>query len=259
MVSDGLKAAEEKMRADGVPDAAIANFRHYYEQLVAGESGMLPDAGLEPIDDIPEADALPEEVDREALDRTVVIKLNGGLGTSMGMEKAKSLLEVKEGHTFLDIIVRQILELRSEHDARLPLVLMDSFHTSEDTLAALREHPEIASDLPADFLQNKEPKIRVDDKTPVEWPPDPDLEWCPPGHGDIYTALLTSGTLEQMLDAGYEYAFISNSDNLGAVLEPRVLAWFAREDIPFLMEAADRTEADRKGGHIARGPGGRLL
>src|SRR5215218_1109467 len=252
MVSDGLKAAEEKMRADGVPDAAIANFRHYYEQLVAGESGMLPDAGLEPIDDIPEADALPEEVDREALDRTVVIKLNGGLGTSMGMEKAKSLLEVKDGHSFLDIIVRQILELRSKHRARLPLVLMDSFATSEDTLAALREHPEIESDLPADFIQNKEPKVRVDDLHPVEWPPEPELEWCPPGHGDIYTALMTSGTLEQMLEAGYEYAFISNSDNLGAVLDPRILAWLAAEEIPFLMEVTRKTEADRKGGHPAR-------
>jgi UTP--glucose-1-phosphate uridylyltransferase len=252
MVNDGLQAAKEKMQAEGVPDAAIATFEHYYEQLVAGESGMLPDDELEQLEDIPEAEDLPDEVDGGALDRTVVVKLNGGLGTSMGMEKAKSLLDVKEGHTFLDIIVRQILELRREHDARLPLVLMDSFHTSEDTLAALREHPEIESDLPADFLQNKEPKIRVDDLHPVEWPPEPGLEWCPPGHGDIYTALLTSGTLQQMLDAGYDYAFISNSDNLGAVLEPRILAWFAREEIPFLMEVTRKTEADRKGGHPAR-------
>ena len=107
MVSeDGLRAAKEKMQAEGVPDAAIATFEHYYEQLVAGESGMLPDDELEQLEDIPEADDLPDEVDTDALDRTVVIKLNGGLGTSMGMEKAKSLLEVKEGHTFLDIIVQ---------------------------------------------------------------------------------------------------------------------------------------------------------
>jgi UTP--glucose-1-phosphate uridylyltransferase len=252
MVSeDGLRAAKEKMQAEGVPEAAIATFEHYYEQLVAGESGMLPDDDLEQLEDIPEADDLPDEADTAALDRTVVIKLNGGLGTSMGMEKAKSLLDVKEGHSFLDIIVRQILELRSRHGARLPLVLMDSFATSEDTLAALENHPEIASDLPADFLQNKEPKIRVDDLFPVEWPPDPSLEWCPPGHGDIYTALMTSGTLEQMLDAGYEYAFLSNSDNLGAVLDPRVLSWFAAEGLPFVMEVCEKTPADRKGGHPA--------
>ena len=87
---------------------------------------------------------------------------------------------------------------------------------------------------------------------PVEWPADPELEWCPPGHGDLYTALVTSGMLEALLDRGYEYAFVSNSDNLGAVLDPRILAWFAAEGVPFLMEVADRTEADRKGGHLAR-------
>src|SRR4051794_41977854 len=78
MVNDGLQAAEEKMRAADVPDAAIATFRHYYEQLVAGESGMLPDAELEPIEDIPEAGALPHEVDAGAPHRTVGIKLNRG-------------------------------------------------------------------------------------------------------------------------------------------------------------------------------------
>src|SRR5438105_1204399 len=86
--------------------------------------------------------------------------------------------------------------------------------------------------------------------------PESELEWCPPGHGDIYTALVTSGMLDALLDAGYEHAFVSNSDNLGAVLDPRILAWFAAERIPFLMEVADRTEADRKGGHIAQRPGG---
>ena len=176
-----------------------------------------------------------------------MIKLNGGLGTSMGMEKAKSLLEVKEGHTFLDIIVRQILELRSQHGARLPLVLMDSFHTSKDTLAALEQHPDIASDLPADFIQNKEPKIRVDDLHPGRVAARPGARVVPAGHGDIYTALMTSGTLEQMLDAGYEYAFLSNSDNLGAVLDPRILAWLAAEEIPFLMEVTRKTRGRPQG------------
>jgi UTP--glucose-1-phosphate uridylyltransferase len=101
-------------------------------------------------------------------------------------------------------------------------------------------------------MQNKEPKIRVDDLMPVEWPDTPSLEWCPPGHGDIYTALVTSGLLGQLLEQGYEHAFIANSDNLGAVLEPRILAWMRAERIPFLMEVTGRTEADRKGGHIAR-------
>jgi len=243
MVSDGLKAAEEKMRAEGVPDAAIATFAHYYEQLESGETGMLPDDDLDQLSDVPSYDDLPDEADREALDKAVIVKLNGGLGTSMGMEKAKSLLEVKEGKTFLDIIAGQVLELRKAHGARLPLVLMNSFATRDDTLEALQKHPELESDVPADFVQNKEPKITVEDRFPVEWPDDPRLEWCPPGHGDVYTALQTSGTLDALLEGGYEYAFLSNSDNLGAVLDARVLTWFAAEDLPFAMEVSEKTPA----------------
>ena len=106
--------------------------------------------------------------------------------------------------------------------------------------------------MPLDFIQNKEPKISVDDLEPVSWPQQPSLEWCPPGHGDLYTALVTSGMLEALLDAGYEHAFVANSDNLGAVLDARILAWLRAERIPFLMEVTERTEADRKGGHLAR-------
>jgi UTP--glucose-1-phosphate uridylyltransferase len=189
----------------------------------------------------------------------VVLKLNGGLGTSMGMTRAKSLIEAKDGLTFLDVIARQVLALRSRAGADVPLVLMNSFYTRDDSLEALSSHPELKSGVPADFVQHKEPKLLVDDLSPVSWPDDPSLEWCPPGHGDLYTALLTSGMLDALLEGGFRYAFISNSDNLAAVLEPRVLAWIAREELPFVMEVTDRTEADRKGGHIAARPGGGYL
>jgi UTP--glucose-1-phosphate uridylyltransferase len=252
---DGLQASVEKMRAEGLPDAAIDTFKHYYEQLAEGATGMLGESEIEPVQDVQALDDLPEG--DPPLDAAVVIKLNGGLGTSMGMTQAKSLIEAKDGLTFLDVIARQVLELRERSGARLPLVLMNSFYTHDDALAALPD--DVASDVPPDFVQHKEPKIRADDLQPVQWPDDPSLEWCPPGHGDLYTALLTSGMLEALLDRGYRYAFVSNSDNLGAVLEPRILAWMAREGIPFVMEITKRTEADRKGGHIAQRPGGGYL
>jgi UTP--glucose-1-phosphate uridylyltransferase len=245
---DGLTASVEKMRREGLPDAFIETFRHYYEQLAGGETGMLPESSIEPVTDVEDLSALPEG--DAPMDEAVVIKLNGGLGTSMGMTRAKSLIEAKDGLTFLDVIARQVIEQRRRSGARLPLVLMNSFYTREDSLRALPD--ELASDVPPDFVQHKEPKIRVDDLMPVEWPPEPSLEWCPPGHGDLYTALLTSGMLEALLDRGYRYAFVSNSDNLAAVLEPRVLGWMARAEIPFAMEVTERTEADRKGGHLAR-------
>jgi UTP--glucose-1-phosphate uridylyltransferase len=242
----------EKMKAEGLPQAAIDTFAHYYDQLVAGETGLIHESEIEPLTDVPDAAELTEDPPAEVLDQAVVIKLNGGLGTSMGMTKAKSLLEVSDGMSFLDLIARQVLELRERSGARLPLVLMNSFATRDDSLAALARHEGLAADVPPDFVQNKEPKIRVDDLRPVEWPPDPGLEWCPPGHGDLYTALVTSGILDELLEKGYRYAFVSNSDNLGATFEPRILAWFAAQGLPFLSEVCDRTEADKKGGHIAR-------
>ena len=181
-----------------------------------------------------------------------MIKLNGGLGTSMGMSRAKSLLEVKEGLAFLDVIARQVLSLREASGARLPLVLMNSFHTRDDSLALLEGYEGLASDVPFDFVQHKEPKLLVDGLAPAEWPADPSLEWCPPGHGDIYPALLTSGMLATLLERGYRYAFMSNADNLGAVLDPRILAWVASEGLPYVAEVTERTAADRKGGHVAR-------
>ncbi|CAA9472018.1 MAG: UTP--glucose-1-phosphate uridylyltransferase [uncultured Solirubrobacteraceae bacterium] len=249
---DGLTASVEKMRREGLPEAAIDTFAFYYDQLVSGQTGMVAEDEIEPLADVADAEQLPDADAAEHLDQAVIIRLNGGLGTSMGMTRAKSLLPVKEGLTFLDVIARQVIALRRSSGARLPLVLMNSFHTRADSLAALERHPEIASDVPADFMQHKEPKIRVDDLQPVEWPADPGKEWCPPGHGDIYTALLTSGMLEELIAKGYRYAFIANSDNLGAVLEPRILAWFAASGAPFASEVTDRTPADRKGGHVAR-------
>jgi UTP--glucose-1-phosphate uridylyltransferase len=260
MTTDGLTASLEKMRREGLGEAAVLTFEHYYRRLRDGDAGVLPESELEPVHDVPRYEDLPDADAREALDHAVVLKLNGGLGTSMGMTRAKSLLEVKDGMTFLDIIVRQILRLRDRTGARLPLVLMNSFATREDSLEALAGYEDLPSDVPADFVQNKVPKVLENELTPVDWPGDPEKEWAPPGHGDLYTALVTSGMLDELLSRGYRYAFVSNADNLGAVLDPRILAWFAEQGLPFLIEVSERTEADRKGGHIAlRREGGGLV
>ena len=251
----GLDACVAKMEREGIAPEAVEAFKHYYEQLAGGETGMIREADIEPIESLPRFEEL-EEGDAP-LDEAVVIKLNGGLGTSMGMTGPKSLLPVKEGLTFLDVIARQVLSLREAHGVRLPLVLMHSFATRNASLKALREY-DLEVDVPLDFVQSKEPKILADTLEPAEWPENPDLEWCPPGHGDIYTSLQSSGMLERLLDEGYRYAFISNVDNLGAVLEPRILAWFAASGAPFASETIDRTEADKKGGHLAR-QGDRLI
>jgi UTP--glucose-1-phosphate uridylyltransferase len=260
-VHPGLRAADEKMRSAGVGEAVRGAFARRFERLLAGDNGAIHGDELEPVRELPALDELPDlaepaaEAEGAPLDRAVVIKLNGGLGTSMGLDRPKSLIEVKPGVTFLDVIVRQAQALRARHGARLPLVLMNSFATRAPTQEALERYGDPGVE---DFLQSMEPKLLASDLTPVAWPDDPDLEWAPPGHGDIYPSLAGSGMLESLLERGFEYAFVSNSDNLGAVLEPRILAWFAAERLPFLMEVAVGVPGERKGGHIAR-RGGRLI
>ena len=253
----------EKMEKNGLSPVVIDTFRHYYTLLVEGGTGLITKTDIDPVQEgeIADVEKLSglAEAGRGALEKLVVIKLNGGLGTSMGLSRAKTLLEVRNGLSFLDIIARQILSYRRTHGIRLPVVLMNSFSTEADTLEALAPYHDLpVEDIPLSFLQHKFPKVFQDGLTPATWPANPDLEWNPPGHGDIYTALVTSGMLEQLLGAGIRYAFISNSDNLGAVVDETILGYLAQNNFPFMMEVADRTEADSKGGHLARLKNGRF-
>lgn len=254
MGSPGLKRARAKMADAGVEETAIEVFSHYYRLLEHGETGMIPESSIDPLDMESLADVTVSDEDGvAALRTTAVIKLNGGLGTSMGMDRAKSLLCVRRGMSFLDVIARQVLHLREKYDVPLPLIFMNSFRTSADTMAALERYETLAVDgLPLEFLQNKEPKLLEKDLAPASYPKNPDLEWCPPGHGDLYTALVGTGLLDQLIEQGYERVFVSNSDNLGAVADPRVAGWFAESGAPFAIEAVKRTPSDKKGGHFAR-------
>lgn len=250
----GLDLALAKMKAAGASSATMSGFARAWRQAASGGAGLMPEAEIGEVAAVPAlADAAPCEAGAGLLDKLCVIKLNGGLGTGMGLEKAKSLIPVKDGLTFLDFIARQILHQRAAHGTRGPrFLLMNSFGTSADSLAYLARYPEMSPDGRLDFLQGKVPKIRSGSLEPVEWPADPDLEWCPPGHGDIYPSLLGSGWLERLADEGVEFLFVSNSDNLGATADPEVLGYFAESGLSFLMEVAERTASDRKGGHLAR-------
>jgi UTP--glucose-1-phosphate uridylyltransferase len=246
----------KRMRGEKLPDIVIKTFEYYYTQLVEGQTGLIPETDIKPVETLPDAETFSSALTKTGqaiLAKTILLKLNGGLGTGMGLDKAKSLLTVKNGLSFLDIIARQAQQTGAA------LVLMNSFVTRTDSLAVLKKYPELQQNIPLDFVQHKAPKVTQADLSPVSWPQAPELEWCPPGHGDIYTALVTSGILDTMLAAGYRYAFVSNSDNLGAVIDTSILGYFIENKLPFMMEVADRTEADKKGGHLAQRADGQLI
>jgi UDP-N-acetylglucosamine pyrophosphorylase len=255
-------AFEIKMRAAGMGDAAVAVFKRNYEALLRDETGMIPEDTIAPSGDLPKAEGLDAGNGADLLGQVVIVKLNGGLGTGMGLQGPKSLLAVREGVNFLDLMVRQTLSLREKSGTKVRLLLMNSFSTSEDTLAHLQRYMTqgLASAAEIEMMQNMIPKIDAETLKPAEWPADPEQEWCPPGHGDLFPALVGSGWLDGLLEEGVKYAFVSNSDNLGAILDPALLGFFAESGAPFMMEVTRRTAADKKGGHLAkRKTDGRLL
>src|SRR5215469_9921953 len=196
---DATPEIEAKMEKAGLSAAAIQAFLHQYKKVVLNEAGLIPEDSLTPVESLPTIADQPNPGDVSALAaQTVVLKLNGGLGTGMGLEKAKSLLRVRGDLTFLDVIVRQYLNLRSSVAPQLALIFMNSFSTSDDTITALEHYQELGDPRRLELIQNKVPKIDVKSLVPVTWPENPLLEWCPPGHGDIYPSLLGSGLLDQL-------------------------------------------------------------
>merc|ERR1719356_1769031 len=208
-------ACRAKMMAEKLSNSAISAFEATYNSLVSGETGIIKESTITPASGLVNSEDIEINPDLSLLSKTVVLKLNGGLGTSMGLDKAKSLLEVKEGLSFLDLTAKQVIQMRSQY-GKVKFMVMNSFSTSADTLAFFQEKYPMIVEEGFELMQNKVPKIHHETFQPVSYSKNPDNEWCPPGHGDLYAALVGSNRLKELLDAGYKYMFVSNSDNLGA-------------------------------------------
>jgi UDP-N-acetylglucosamine pyrophosphorylase len=249
------------MWQEGISENVIKTFAAYYNRLVKGTSSKVSKREIQPPSsgNLVDFEDLERNPDPDILRKTVIIKLNGGLGTSMGLSKAKSLLPVKGSMNFLDIIARQVLTLRAQHGLDLHLIFMDSYNTHDDTIKYLNRYPDLAKDdIPLDFIQNKFPRIKQDGFAPYV-SEDKAKMWNPPGHGDIYNAMDGCGVLDKLIAGGITYGFFSNSDNLGATVDAAIPAYMAKKDIPFLIEVCIRSEVDKKGGHLSENKDGNLL
>ena len=103
------------------------------------------------------------------------------------------------------------------------------------------------------FMQHCYPRISKDSLLPVAtegFSPDTKHLWYPPGHGDIYASLFRSGLLENLINQGKEYIFISNIDNLSATVDMKVLYHLMNHDTEFCMEVVPKTRADTVGGTL---------
>lgn len=255
-LSDGAHSCKARMELENLPRPVIDNFLRLYRQVEQGQTGIITEEQISPVPRLDtyeeiSADERYRELGRKALPQLVVCKLNGGLGTGMGLERAKSLLRVRSELTFNHIIAEQLLYYREVTGVQVPLLHMTSFSTQSDIEHFMEGYPQLKiPGLPSSFLQHKHPKIYADTLLPST-EADESLNWNPPGHGDLYAALLSTGVLDQLIAAGKRYIFVSNSDNLGATPDLAILGYLAANQVPFMLEAAVRTLADSKGGHLA--------
>jgi UTP--glucose-1-phosphate uridylyltransferase len=263
MKRDGVQDAAEEafaapMQREGIDERAVDAFLAMLRRFRAGETGKVPWSEIAPPNehDIVDHAGISSDPENAAvgasiLDRLVVISLNGGLGTTMRLERAKSLIPVREGMSFLEIKARQVAALRARSGHAVPWLLMNSFRTREDSLAALADRGLEVGGLPLDFLQNKIPRIDRATVAPAELD-DPEERWCPPGHGDLFLALLVSGLLGRLLDRRARWAFVSNIDNLGSTVDLSILGHLERRGADFAMEVTPKSHADVKGGTLIR-------
>ncbi len=177
-----------------------------------------------------------------SLSRCAILKLNGGRATSMGGTMPKCMVEVRDGKSFLDIIMGQIMAANDRHGIEMPLVLMNSFFTDHVTEKIVGKTPLIIMN----FIQNEYPRILENSLLPMDTGTDDD--WCPSGHGDFFSSIEGSGQLDTLLELGFEYVFISNIDNLSAEVSPLILGKMVSGGHDFMMEVTRKTEKDVKGG-----------
>ncbi|XDD52449.1 UTP--glucose-1-phosphate uridylyltransferase [Leptospira sp. WS92.C1] len=257
---DSIKVKSEelirkKMISEGMSDAFIMDFLKKVDQVRNGETGMVrwEEVGdLNPSQDEISLEQIESETspNPEILKNLVVIKLNGGLGTSMGLSGPKSLIPLKNGMSFLEIFAKQSSILQKKYNVSVPLILMDSFNTQKESQTELKRIG-FSQKFETSFLQHKVPRLLKDQLTPISCKT-PDDEWCPPGHGDIWISLLETGLLDNLISNGYKVAFVSNGDNLGATVHPGILQYMMKENLEFCMEMTPKTLADKKGGAIYR-------
>ena len=224
----------------------VTQYRQGPSKIQNWHSIMTPDSGS-----LPDFSSLPSPADSKTarqLSKLVVGKLNGGMGTSMGCAGPKSLVMVRNNKSFLDMILDQIENLNREWRQKIPLLLMNSFYTHEETqvhLSTLEFSSEIIG-----FQQNKFPRLHAESLSPLTPDKWGDQAYYPPGHGDFYQCIWQQGILQRLIDAGREILFISNADNLGAVVDSVILNYMDEFNIPFLMEMTPKTPADVKGGTL---------
>lgn len=225
----GFDAARfERLRGDvaaGRLSAATNVVTGVVEPPLPDELSRLPELGSAARDEA-------SEVGLAALrgGKVAQVVLAGGMATRFG-GVVKAAVEVLDGRSFLDISLGETARLSSAVGVEIPVALMTSFAT--DTV--VRAHAaEVAVSPPHVFSQSV--SLRLEPTGDLFTDERGQVSLYAPGHGDLFDALQSSGTLASFAAAGVEHVAIANVDNLGARLDPAVIGSHILGGRPFTVE-----------------------
>jgi UTP--glucose-1-phosphate uridylyltransferase len=170
-----------------------------------------------------------------------LVVLAGGMATRMG-GVVKALVEALPGKTFLDLRLTEMATLSRKLGRPLPLWLMTSDATDAAIREALSKH---GDDNVAAFVQRLSP--RLDKQGGLFFDDSGQVSLHAPGHGDLPDALRDSGLLGRFVAGGGRYVTVTNLDNLGAGLDPRVIGFHIAHGKPATCEVVDKAPGDKGG------------
>lgn len=211
-------------------------------------SGEIAPPATEDIGELPPIDSEEsrelEELGLQALKngQCAMVVLAGGMATRMG-GVVKALVEAVPGYRFLDLRLNELRALERRSGQRVPMWLMTSDATNEAIRDALGN--QLTPDYLETFQQDLSPRLNPDGTLFLDSSGAPSLH--APGHGDLPDALARSGLLRRFVERGGKYVTMTNIDNLGASLDPRIIGYHIRHGKPLTCEVVDKVGTDKGG------------
>ncbi|HEY3816131.1 MAG TPA: UTP--glucose-1-phosphate uridylyltransferase [Polyangiaceae bacterium] len=166
----------------------------------------------------------------------------GGMATRMG-GVVKALVEAFDGHTFLDLRLRENATWSGRAGRPVPLWLM----TSDATEAPIREALTAARAPEHVAVFTQDLGLRLTREGGLFFDDAGHPSTYAPGHGDLPDAVRRSGLLAKFVASGGKHVWIANLDNLGATIDAALLGHFVETGADVMVEAAPKVPGDKGG------------
>ncbi|XP_006359120.1 UTP--glucose-1-phosphate uridylyltransferase isoform X1 [Solanum tuberosum] len=177
---------------------------------------------------------------KQLLDKLVVLKFNGNLGSDMGFSGPKSALEVCNGLTCLDFVVNHIESINSKYGCNIPLLMMNTPSTHDGIMKVLEKHPNKNIHT---FTQSQRQQENIEDMSESRTlnKSSAQEKLYPSNLLEVFLSLNSSGKLEPLISQGKEYFLLLQSENLAEVVDPKILNHLIKNSIEHCVEVMPTT------------------